>query len=146
MSPKILKRRLQVQQQKRIEKMEDAVIPSRPFSLENFPVQRTETSSSTFGSMPYRICSYVEWLRALFLTKFETVLFSAAPCKEIFPPSKGHFISFSGGSAYSDNFPAQCTEISLPRWGFLSLRDQSSYLDKRRQNSPANSTICYIAT
>ena len=93
--------------------------------------------------MPYRISSYLE-RRPLQCSEMSfsrenlTLPYTAqqsAPCTEIFPPGKGDFISFSGGSTYSDKFPAQCTEISFPRLGFLSFRDQSSYLDKRRQNS-----------
>lgn len=123
--------------------MEDAVIPNRPFSLQKIPVQCTEKSSSTLGSKPYRIFSYLE-RRPLqcsemsFFRENLTLPHSAQqfePCTEIFPPSKSDFISFGGGSVYSDKFPAQCTEISLPRWGFLPLRVQSLYLDKRRQNS-----------
>ena len=119
------------------------MIPNRPFSLKTIPVQCTEQSSSTFGSMPYRIFSYLEW-RPLQCSEMSfsredlTLPYSAqqsAPCTEIFPLGKGNFLSFSEGSAYSDKFPAQCTQISFPRLGFLSFRNQSSYLDKCRQNS-----------
>ena len=121
------------------------MIPNRPFSLKKIPVQCTEQSSSTFRSMPDRMFSSLE-RRPLqsnemsFSREKLRLPYSAqqsAPRTEIFAPGKGDFISFSGGSAYSDKFPAhaQCTEISFPRWGFLSFRNQSSYLDKRRQNS-----------
>lgn len=117
--------------------MEDAVIPDRPFSLEKIPVQCTEKS------MPYRMFSYLE-RRPLQCSEMsfsrENLTLSrsaqqAVPCTEIYPPSKGDFISFGGGSVYSNRFSAPCTEISLPRWGFLSSRVQSPYMDKRRQNS-----------
>lgn len=121
----------------------DVVIPNRSFSLAKIPVQCTEKSSSTFGLMPYRIFPYLEW-RPLqcsemsFSREYLTLSYSAQRsvlCAEIFSPSKGYFISFSGGSVYSDKFPAQCTEMSLPRRVFPWLGGQSPYLNECKKNS-----------
>ena len=120
---------------------EDAVIPNSPFSFKKLPVQCTEKSSSTFESKLYRVFSYLEkrplqFCEMSFSRENLTLLYSAqqsVPCTKIFLPSKGDFISFSRGSAYSETFSALSTELFLPRWG-LGHRDQSPYLDKRRKN------------
>ena len=95
------------------------MIPNSPFSLKKLPVQCSEKSSSTFESKPYRVFSYLEkrplqFCEMSFSRENLTLPYSAqqsAPCTKIF------------------------SELFLARWGFLSLRDQSPYLDKRRQNS-----------
>ena len=98
---------------------ENAVIPNSPFSLKKLPVQCTEKSSSTSFSRENLTLPYSAQ--------------QSAPCTKILLPSKGDFISFSRGSAYSETFSALSTELFLPRWG-LGHRDQSPYLDKRRKN------------